>query len=291
VSEQLPSRNPLRRTSPHVLALRVAFQALGTVAPARAARIAERLFTSPPQHPMQEREQAFLATGRAFRVPHGESTLAAWRWGSGPPILMMHGWGSRAGRFRYFVPALLEAGFGAVALDGPGHGLTGGTRATLPEFAAALSRVANEAGPIRGFVGHSLGAASLLFAMRRSVEPAPAVLLAPPADPEFFWKRFVRHLRIPPHVGDRVQGNLQRRLGFAWRDVDARLLASELDVPLLVVHDTHDQDVPAGDGAAIAGAAPRGEFLETRGLGHRGIMRDLGVVQQSVAFLSRHVAR
>lgn len=286
-----PSRNPLRKSSPQVLALRLAFQTLGTVAPARAARIAERLFTSPPQHPMQEREQAFLATGEAFAVPHGDLTLAAWSWGEGPTVLLMHGWGSRAGRFRYFVPALVEAGFRAVTLDGPGHGLTGGRRATLPEFGAALTRVADVVGPVRGFVGHSLGAASILFAMHRSVVPAPAVLLAPPADPEFFWRHFVRHLRIPAPVAQRVEESLRERLGFSWADVDGRAVASKLSVPLLVMHDADDEDVAAAEGAAIAAAAPRGEFVSTSGLGHRGIMRNPDVVARAVAFLSRHVPR
>jgi pimeloyl-ACP methyl ester carboxylesterase len=292
MSEKNPrSRNPLRKASPQVLALRLAFRTLGTVAPARAASIAERLFTSPPQHPIQEKEKEFLATGAPFTVPHGVLTLAAWTWGSGPPVLLMHGWGSRAGRFRYFVPALVAAGFRAVALDGPGHGLTGGRHATLPEFAAALTRVAASVGPVRGYVGHSLGAASVLFAMMRSVPAAPAVLLAPPADPEFFWKRFVRHLRIPPAVGSMVQDNLQRRLGFNWADVDGRAIAKKLDVPLLVVHDADDEDVTPADGAAVAAAARQGEFMGTSGLGHRGIMRDAEVVDRSVAFLARHVTR
>lgn len=290
--EQPPrSRNPLRRTSPQVLALRVAFRTMGQVAPGRAARIAERLFTSPPQRPVQEKEQAFLNTGERFTVPHGELELAAWRWGSGPTVLLMHGWGSRAGRFRYFVPALVEAGFSAVTLDGPGHGFTGGRRATLPEFAAALTSVADAVGPVRGFVGHSMGAASILLALRRSVVPAPAVLLAPPADPELFWRHFVRHLRIPSPVAARVEASLQHRLGFNWADLDGRRVAAGLDVPLLVVHDAGDEDVPAAEGAAIAAAATRGEFMETTGLGHRGIMRDADVVARSVAFLGNHVSR
>ena len=54
-------------------------------------------------------------------------------------MLLMHGWGSRAGRFRLFVPQLQQRGFRVVAFDGPGHGRTGGNSASLPQFAAALA--------------------------------------------------------------------------------------------------------------------------------------------------------
>lgn len=285
------SSNPLRKVNARVLTLRLAFQALGPLAPARAARVAERLFTRPPRHPVHERELAFLATGTAFKVEHDGKSIAAWTWGSGPPILLMHGWGSRAGRFRYFVPALVQSGYRAVALDGPGHGATGGSRASLPEFAATLAAVATHAGPVRGFIGHSLGASSILFAMRRGLPEAPCILLAPPADPVLFWKRFVKHLRIPESVRSRMQANLEHRFSIRWEELDGRVTAAALTAPILIIHDEDDEDVPAGDGAAIAKAASSATLVLTRGLGHRGIMRDAGIVARSVAFLEAHVPR
>lgn len=289
--QPLPSGNPLHRTSPQVLALRVAFRSLGHLAPGRAARIAERLFTSPPTRPMHEREHAFLATGTPFAVQHDAMSLAAWSWGSGPTILLMHGWGSRASRFRFFAPALAAAGYRAVALDGPGHGATGGTRATMPEFAAAIARVVAQVGPVSGYLGHSLGAGAVLLAMRRHVPAAPTVLLAAPADPEVFWKRFIHHLRVPANVARLAEANLARELGFAWSDLDARLTVAALRTAVLVLHDEGDGEVPWQEGEAIARASPAGEFVRTTGLGHRGIMRDPAVVDRAVAFFERHVPR
>lgn len=273
------------------MALRLAFRTMGPLAPERAARLAERIFTRTPVHPLREGELEFLATGESFRVPHGPRSLAAWQWGEGPAILLMHGWGSRASRFRYFVPPLVAAGFRAVALDGPGHGQTGGKRASLPEFAAALTAVGKAIGPVQGYIGHSMGAAAILFAMRREALPAPAVLLAPPADPALFWRRFVKHLQIPEMVRARMQANLERRLALRWEDLDARVTAGLIEEPLLVIHDEQDEDVPAEDGAAIARAAPHGTLVLTQGLGHRGVMRDPGIVARAVAFLEAHVAR
>ena len=73
--------------------------------------------------------------------------------------------------------------------------------------------------------------------------------------------------------------------------IDARTTAGILQQPLLVIHDEQDEDVPAADGAAIARAASYATLVLTEGLGHRGVMRDPGIVARAVAFLEANVAR
>jgi pimeloyl-ACP methyl ester carboxylesterase len=274
-----------------VVALRAVFRTVGVVAPGTAARWGETLFCRPPAHAMRPGEADFLATGRAFHVPVDGRDVAAWRWGEGPVVLLMHGWGSRASRFRFFVPALLEKGFGAVALDGPAHGATPGTRASLPEFAAALAGVARAAGDVVGFVGHSLGGAALLYAQDRLLPAAPTVAIAAPAEPAAFFHRFARHLHLPRDVKDRIQRSLEARFRLAWSDLHIPELVARRTEPLLVIHDHDDHDVPLADGAALAAAARDGRLVETRGLGHRAVMRDPRVVEAAVRFLAERARR
>jgi len=273
-----------------VVALRAFFRSVGRVAPGTAARVGEAIFCRPPHHDARPGEAEFLATGQAFRVPHDDRELAAWTWGErGPLVLLMHGWGSRASRFRFFVPALVGAGFRVVALDGPGHGQTGGTRASLPEFADALTAVAKASGDVSGVVGHSLGGAASIFAMGRGLRPAPMVAISAPAEPGAFFQRFARHLRLTSRVRERIRESLEARFALRWSELDIPAIAARNRQPLLVIHDVDDHDVPIDDGRAIASAA-RGELVETRGLGHRAIMRDPEVVRATVAFLARHAA-
>jgi pimeloyl-ACP methyl ester carboxylesterase len=295
VSEQptdhTPGANPLTRVDAGIVGLRLGFRILGPLLPGRAARLAEELFTRPPHHPLRPAEEAFLATGAQFSVPLDGQKLACWSWGDGPVVLVMHGWGSRAGRFRHFIPALRQLGFRIVALDGPGHGRTGGDSASLPQFAAAVASVADAVGPVRAFIGHSLGGAAILFAMSRSVPPAPTVLIAAPSDPAIYWRRFVRHLHIPPSVRRRLQHRLQERFGLQWSDLDLLPAAAVLPTPLLVIHAEGDQDVPPDNGRALAAAAAQGSLVLTTGLGHRAIMRSPEVVRLAVEFLAQQVPR
>jgi pimeloyl-ACP methyl ester carboxylesterase len=280
--------NPLAHVDARVVVLRAVFRSVGVVAPALAARWGEAIFCRPPYHETRPGELEFLRTGHAFRVPHGERGIAAWTWGErGPLVLLMHGWGSRASRFRFFVPPLVEAGFRVVALDGPGHGQTGGTRASLPEFAAALTAVAHASGEVAGVVGHSLGGAAAIFAMSRGLRPVPMVAIAAPAEPGAFFQRFARHLHLPARVRDRIKDSLETRFALKWSDLDIPAIAARNAAPMLVIHDAGDHDVPLAEGRAIA-IASGGELVETHGLGHRAVMRDPEVVRAAVTFLARH---
>lgn len=274
------SQGPVR-----VWALRTAFRTVGTVAPGVAARWAETIFCTPPRHAPPEADEAFVATGTRFMVRSEGQEIAGWEWGSGPTVLLVHGWGSRAGRFHGFARELLAHGFRVVAHDAPAHGRSTGRFASLPEFARALRAVGDRSGEIRGIVGHSLGGAAACLAMRGGLSARRLVLAAPPADVSQFSQSFGDYLRIPARARLAMRHNLETRLSMRWEDLHIPTVASGIDVPALVVHDREDTEVGFDHGEEIARAFPRGRLLATTGLGHRAILRDPAVVDAAVAFL------
>src|SRR5205814_10403776 len=102
-----------------------------------AERTAARLFTTPHRAPRPEQENLLLARARAFRV----DGLAAWRWGSGSPVLLVHGWEGRGAQLGAFVDPLLARGFSVVTFDASAHGASPGMLATASDFADCVGRV------------------------------------------------------------------------------------------------------------------------------------------------------
>ena len=279
----------MRRTSPRLLALRTAFGTVGRVAPGVAARWAETIFCTPPRHEPRGTEEAFLAAGRAFTVDWQGQQLAAWEYGRGPTVILVHGWGSRAGRLAAAAAALKEAGFRAVLYDGPAHGLSSGRFASLPEFARALTAVAATTAPVYGLVGHSLGGAAISLALSWGLAADRAVLIAPPSDVVIFSHAFAEHIGLPSRAHDVMRRNLETRLDMRWDEIHIPTLAPRLRTPVLVVHDREDPDVPFAHAEEIVAAWPEARLLPTAGLGHRAILRDPGVVRAAVEFLREGV--
>ncbi len=266
--------------------VRTAMRTLGRVAPERAARLAEKLFTHPPRAEARAHEDEFLATGLPFTIPISVGELAAWRWGQGPTVLLVHGWASRAARFRVLAPRLVAAGFSAVAYDGPAHGRSPGQHTSLPEYAAALLEVAERLGPLYAAVGHSLGGGAIGVALARGLRLERAALIAPFAAPPEFFDQFADHVALPPKARERLRTNLERRLKLRYGELYVPHLVRELTTPALVIHDRDDADVPMRYGKAIAEAWPGAEFVRTEGLGHHAIMRDTGVMDRVTAFIA-----
>jgi len=279
------------RTAPPLWMLRTAFRTIGTVAPGVAARWAESIFCRPPRYESRPAEEAFLATGAAQIVQSENQDLAVWVWGSGPVVILAHGWGSRAGRFSSLARALADTGFKVVLFDAPAHGASKGSQASLPQFSRALRAVADAVGPAYALIGHSLGGAAVLLAMDNGLAADRAVLLAPPADVVLFSHAFAHHLRIPPRAHDAMRRNLESRLQIRWEELHIPTLARGMTAPALIVHDRDDPDVPYAHGEEIAGAWPGAELMTTSGLGHRSVVRDPEVIRRTLAFLSEDRGR
>jgi hypothetical protein len=267
------------------------FAALERTAPAVAGWWADRLFFTPLRPSLSARLQAIVTTGRRFEVPFGGGRLPAWRWGSGPNVLLVHGWGSRGGHLAALAAALVEAGFSPVAFDSPAHGEAPGPRTNVPEMARAAAAVAEAMGPLYGIVAHSVGAAVTALALQRGLPAARVVFLAPAGNPDGFTRTFAARLGLGPSSVRAMRRRAERRIGLRFEDLDVRALARGQRVPLLVVHDREDGEIGWRDGAAVADAWPGAELLTTRGLGHHRLLKDAAVIARAVAFLGGREGR
>jgi len=260
------------------------------IAPSLAAFAGARLFLTPPRRRASRGEREALAAGDAFVVRAGRERLRAWRFGAGPPVLLVHGWGGRGGQMAAFIPPLVAAGCSVVAFDAPAHGASTGRLASGLDFAAAVSAIAARIGA-RAAIGHSIGAAGLGWALADGLRLDTAVMLGPPRGAGASFRQFCDALVLPAAVRDEVRGRIRRRTGITPEDFDLPRRVPSAPVPLLVVHDRHDRVIPWEDGEAIARAWPGAALVSTERLGHRGILRDPSVTARVAAFVSAHLTR
>jgi pimeloyl-ACP methyl ester carboxylesterase len=223
-------------------------------------------------------------------VRAGGQRLQAWRFGgSGPAVLLVHGWGGRGGQLGAFVGPLCAAGFSVVTFDGPAHGRSTGRTSSAVQHAVAVRAVADAIGGVSGAVAHSMGAASAALALRDGWPVEALVLVAPPRSPKPWFDALADELALPEALRRDVNGRFVRNLGVGLEDLDLVKAAPALKAKALVVHDASDKEIAFRDGAAVAEQWPGAELYRTEGLGHRRILRAETVVERAVSFLRGHL--
>ncbi len=273
--------------------LRGAVQGAAVVAPAAAERFSAELFF----RPLRTRPASLPSVDghpvRRLDIASGGGTIAAWSWGEGPTVLLVHGWEGRGKQMLPLVAPLLAEGYRVVTFDQPAHGSSSGSRVTVLDMARAIRDVAEAVTPViglhtalRAVIAHSLGGAATALAIHHGLAVERAVLLAPAAEPSFFARRVAKMLGLDGRRAEGMVGRVLTELRADELSLDVRLLAPSFAMPALVLHDPEDDDVPVAHGQGIAAAWPGGRFEETPGLGHRRILRDEGVAKRVSRFVA-----
>lgn len=277
------------KNSTNVRFMKWAIDVADRVSPSLASELALRAFLTPTRVPRPERERALLAGATPFVMSAGGLPLAAWSWGAGPVVLLVHGWAGRGAQLGPLVPGLVARGHRVVTWDAPAHGDSPGRTTTLASMAEVLRTVAERVGPVEAVVAHSFGGAATTIALARGLEVRRAVYVAPLYTVGGTVDRFMTSLGLSPDARRQFDAALAHA-NLASRDqLEGRELAPAMAAPLLVVHDRDDREVPYAEGVATVGTWPGAQLLTTAGLGHRRVLADPEVVSAVVDFVARGV--
>jgi pimeloyl-ACP methyl ester carboxylesterase len=240
------------------------------------------LFATPLILPETDYDRRALADAASLEFPFEGQSLSGYTWGSGPVVLLAHGWNSRASHLAPLARTLAKAGFRVVAYDQPAHGrsLKNGrpNRSSMPEFARAAAAVAGILGPLHALVGHSLGAAASALAAGGSVvvpggkvATERLVLISSPAGTTSILDSFCRNNHVEDRRDELVRG-IETGYGLPIQayavDPSLRSYAGRV----LIIHDQEDAEVPIADARILAAACPSAQLLVTHGAGHGEIL-------------------
>jgi pimeloyl-ACP methyl ester carboxylesterase len=216
--------------------------------------------------------------------PHG--TLAAWRVGEGPAVLLVHGWQDDHTLWSPLLDVLRGRGRAAVAFDLPAHGLSEGELCLGSEAADGIHAVAAALGPLDALVAHSFSANASLLALHERLDVARAVLIAPPLGTANRWLRWADRVGVSHEVALAAQARYQARIGRERAEFDTRAALAGVEVELLVVHSADDERMPVDDTRAVMAARPSHELHVVEGLSHRQTARDPAVVGRIADFVA-----
>jgi pimeloyl-ACP methyl ester carboxylesterase len=283
-----------KKTSIHIQSLKIpriillTSKLISFISPKLITLFAAKLFTTPIKHkiPKRELEMERNSTQKLIKIPAIDKEIILYQYGkSEKKILLVHGWSGRGTQLFKIADELLKAGYSTISFDAPAHGKSPGKNTIMVDFISAILEIDKQFGPFEAAIGHSLGGMSVLNAIKKGLKVNHAVVIGSGDIVQDIMDDFVAKLGLKPSISTRLRLHFEKKYKDEMNSYSAFLAAQETSIPILVIHDNDDPEVPVKAGIHIHKYLKNGELLLTNGLGHRKILGNPKVIEKTVQFI------
>ena len=253
-----------------------------------AEKFARKLFITPIKHKIPKREFQMEATSQQTKlfIPSINKEIVVYAYGnSSKKILLVHGWSGRGTQLVKIADAFIENEYSIISFDAPAHGKSGTKTTLMLEFIESILEVEKHYGPFEFAVGHSLGGMSILNAVKKGLQVKKVVVIGSGNSVINIVNTFIEKIGLPNKVAVLMKNNFEKKYHFEMESFSAYVAAKEVEIPVLVIHDTDDEDIPVSEAYHLAENLTNKEILITNNLGHRKILGDTKVIHKIVEFL------
>lgn len=249
---------------------------------------AAKLFTSPIKHkiPKRELEMDAKSTKKLIEIPKINKKVVLYQYAkSSKKILLVHGWSGRGTQLFKIADELIKEGYSIVSFDAPAHGKSPGKSTIMSDFIETILETERQFGPFDAAVGHSLGGMSLLNAVKKGLAINHLAIIGSGDIVTDILDDFVAKLELNPIISTQLRLYFEKKYGVEMDSYSGYKSAMDITIPVLVVHDKNDPEVPVSAGINIHKHLKNGELFLTEGLGHRKILGNHLVIEKVIKFI------
>lgn len=204
--------------------------------------------------------------------------------GSGPTVLLLHGWESNTFRWRNLIHLLQESNYEVIAFDAPAHGFSSGTYLHVPLYTQCVEHMVHRYQP-QHIIGHSMGGMTALYHAHRHPQDTveKIVTLGSPAEFQDIVDEFRRILRFNKRVLHALDAFIFEEFGFHVNEFSSRRFVENRSQKGLLLHDKMDKIIPFHASQKVHSVWKDSVLIPTEGLGHS--LNHSSVNQQIINFL------
>lgn len=255
--------------------------ALDMVAPLAAA-----LGTNTPLS-LRPKDKLLIEDVETFHFgPYG--SRQAWTIGSGPLVILVHGYSGRGVQMAKLAKEISTKGFQCVFFDAGGHGTSSEEKIGFHTFMNDTRDLAKHLdSQIHTLVGHSAGALAMMRA--RSIFNISAGRYCVISAPFFPYVplNVMRDTGAPSHSLDYVKAILSDQFQMSWSSLVAgECFTAEQGKPLLCIYDVSDKKVRHTDADALGEVWPEAKIVKTKSYGHNRILQAEETLEAVLQFVA-----
>ncbi|HRB71700.1 alpha/beta hydrolase [Flavobacterium sp. WV_118_3] len=259
------------------------------ISPELATQFAMKLFTTPIRYtiPKREFEMDRNSQQELLEIPAIQKKVMLYQYGTGDKkVLLVHGWSGRGTQLVKIADEFVKMGYTVFSFDAPAHGKAPGKTSNMTEFIAAILEIEKQYGPFEFAVGHSLGGMSVMNAIKQKFNVQKAIIIGSGDIVTDIISDFILKLGLKPEIGVRMKAKFEKKFNQTMDSYSSYIAAKTVTIPVLVIHDEIDDDVPVKAAFHIHEHLKNGDLMITNGLGHRKILGDSKVIRRIVQFIS-----
>ena len=249
---------------------------------------AAKLFTTPIKHkiPKREFDMDQKSIQKTIYIPSIDKNIVTYEYGKNErKILLVHGWSGRGTQLFKIADELIKNGYSTVSFDAPAHGKSSGKSTIMSEFIASILEIEKQFGPFDFAIGHSLGGMSVLNAIKDGFQVNKAIVIGSGDIVQDILDDFIAKLGLKQEISERLRERFEEKYQIKMNDFSAYKAAQEVKIPVLVIHDNDDPEVPVKAGVHIHKHLKEGTLYLTEGLGHRKILGNQNVIKKILDFI------
>lgn len=259
----------------------------GKISPTLTGKWLNSLWFTPQAMPIKKEDKAWIDNASTEWIQYKGRPVPVYRWGIGPAILCVHGWGGHSGQFTPLMQKLVEEGFQVIAFDAPAHGQAQGKRTDLTEFSDLVSLIIRgENNPIH-IIAHSMGGVASIDAINRGSSALSITLIGTPLSLDYIIQVTQSQMRLDSTIIDAHKQLMSKKYGNdVWKRFDLLQTPTEFTAPLLLIYDKDDTQILFEVSQSLQQHWPNAKRIETEGLGHNRLLRNDKVIADLHHFLT-----
>lgn len=262
---------------------------LQAISPNLAAKYASKLFITPIKHKIPKREYEMDKNSKQdfLNIPSIQKQIMTYQYGNyQKKVLLVHGWSGRGTQLVKIADMLIKNGYSTISFDAPAHGKSPGKTSIMPEFIESILELEKQYSPFEFIIGHSLGGMSTLNAIKRGLQVKKAILIGSGDSVNDIIKHFVWNLQLKSQIASLVRNSFEEKYKMDMESYSAYVAAQSVSIPVLIIHDKNDDDVPYTASENIHRHLQNSELFLTENLGHRKILGDEKVISKIQNFIT-----
>ncbi len=214
-------------------------------------------------------------TGTTIKTKDGQ--VQTYQIGSGPTVVLVHGWGGGGYQFFPLMRGLSQIGFSALSFDHMGHGSSDEKPATLNQLITTTNEVLTYVnkklpGGVGAIVGHSTGCIAVANASQKLVLDMPLMMISPVFNFRYFFLKKLVRLNFPAEMIKHYANQFALSYKHEYNKMELGRKLNQYSDTTVIAHDQSDEISPIADSKKFCQNYPMTRLLTTKKYDHDRII-------------------